>query len=88
VVPIVRTYLVELYVPAEQSGALREVGARARRAAAEMRREGTPVRYVRAHFVPSDETCFHVFEARSMQAVDEASRRAAIDYDRILETQH
>lgn len=32
-----------------------------------------------------DETCFHVFEGPSAQAVGEASRRAALDYDRIVE---
>jgi Protein of unknown function (DUF4242) len=78
-------FLVELYVPAADSSSLREVADRARRAAAHMRREGTAVYYLRSIFVPEDETCFHVFEGPSAQAVGEASRRASIEYDRIVE---
>lgn len=58
---------------------------RAHLAAEQLAREGTPVRYVRSILIPADETCFHVFEGPSAQAVGEASRRAALDYDRIVE---
>jgi hypothetical protein len=78
-------YLVELYVPVAASSGLPKVADRARRAAAEMRREGTAVHYRRSIFVPEDETCFHVFEGPSAEAVGEASRRASIEYDRIVE---
>ncbi len=47
-------------------------------AAGELVREGTPVRYVRMTFLPDDETCFHIFEAASEEAVGEACRRAGI----------
>jgi hypothetical protein len=77
-------YLVEAYVP--RSGALdaraAERGARA--AAGELAREGTPVRYVRMTFLPDDETCFHIFEAASKEAVGEACRRAGIPSGRIV----
>ena len=43
------------------------------------------MRYVRSILIPGDETCFLVFEGLSAQAVGEASRRAALDYDRIVE---
>jgi Nickel responsive protein SCO4226-like len=78
-------YLVELYVSAAQSQGLREVAEQARRATAQMRRDGTLVQYLRSIFVPEDETCFHVFEGPSAEAVGEASRRAAIDFERIVE---
>jgi len=40
---------------------------------------------VRSTFLPEDEVCLHVFEAPSLQAAGEVSRRAAIAYDRIVE---
>lgn len=46
---------------------------------------GTPVRYRRSIAIPEDETCFHVFEGRSVEAVEEVSRRAALEYERIVE---
>ncbi len=47
-------------------------------------REGTPVRYVRMTYLPNDETCFHIFEAASEEAVSEACRRAGIGSGRIV----
>lgn len=32
-----------------------------------------------------DETCFHLFEGPSAEAISELSRRAAIEYERIVE---
>ena len=58
---------------------------RARIAAVQLAHEGSPVRYVRSILIPGDEMCFHVFEGPSAEAVGEASRRAALDYDRIVE---
>lgn len=45
------------------------------------------MRYLRTIFVPEDETCFHLFEAVSADAVAEASKRAAIEHERIVEAQ-
>lgn len=82
---MIKTYLVELYMPSAGPDRLAATADEARRAAEELSREGTPVEYVRSIFIPEDETCFHVFEGPSAQAVGEASRRAALDYDRIVE---
>jgi hypothetical protein len=68
------SYLAEAYTPASPDVA--EIETRARLAAAELSAAGTPVRYVRSIFMPDDETCFHLFEADSPEAVDEAARRA------------
>jgi hypothetical protein len=77
-------YLVEVYVPRSRARAARAAGRDARAAAEALVREGTPVRYVRMTFLPDDETCFHIFEAASEEAVVEACRRAAIGSARIV----
>lgn len=79
-----KSYLVELY----QHRPTREAEAaadRAREAAEQLTREGTPVTYVRSLLIPEDETCFHLFEGVSADAIGRASRRAALDYQRIVE---
>jgi len=78
------TYLVEAYVPRSRASAARTAERDARAAAEELVQEGTPVRYVRMTFLPDDETCFHIFEASSEEAVGEACRRAGIGSGRIV----
>ena len=70
------TYLVEAYMPRSHARDARAAGRRARAAADELSCEGTAVRYVRTTFLPDDETCFHLFEAVSGNAVEEVARRA------------
>jgi hypothetical protein len=82
---VARSYLVEVYTPRDNREALAATVSRARAAALALRHEGVPVRYLRPIYVPEDETCFHVFEAPSAQAVGEASRRAGLNHDRIVE---
>lgn len=76
-------FLVEVYTPAV--AALAEIQERARTAATELSESGKPARYVRSIVVPGDETCFHLFEAASAEVVLEASRRAGISPQRIVE---
>jgi hypothetical protein len=47
-------------------------------------RQGVSVRYVRTTLVPGDETCFHLFEAASHDAVAEVCRLAGIESPRIV----
>jgi hypothetical protein len=77
-------YLVEAYVPRSHSREARAAERDARAAAAELVREGTPIRYVRMTFLPNDETCFHIFETASKEHVSEACRRAGIGSGRIV----
>ena len=72
------SYLVERYLPA--TGA-----ANIDAAVAGINASDGRVRHLRATFVPEDETCFHVVEAPSLEAVREALKRAAITYERIVE---
>jgi hypothetical protein len=76
-----RSYLVELYQPAGSDAGAEQACA----AATELTREGTEVRYLHSIVIPADDTCFHLFEAASAEAVDQVSRRAAFEYERIVE---
>jgi hypothetical protein len=78
-------YLVEVYHSGLCAEELPEAAVRARAAARELTDEGRPVRYLRATFVPEDETCFYLYEAATAGAVEEASKRAGISHGRIVE---
>lgn len=68
--------MIELYVSRTDAAEAERSAARTRRAAEEMAREGIPVRLVRSIFVPEDETCLLLVEARSGDVVRELARRA------------
>jgi hypothetical protein len=76
-------FLVEAYMPATSD--LIDLDARARLAATRLTEAGTEVRYMRAIFVPDDETCFLLFEAATSDAVHAASERAGLSAQRIVE---
>ena len=77
-------YLAEWYIPRSQSRKAHAAARDVRTAAEELTREGTPVRYVRTTLLPDDETCFHIFEATTQEAVGETCRRAGIATGRIV----
>lgn len=76
-------FLVELYVPRADGAALESSERRARLAAEELTREGSPVRYMRSIFVPEDEVCFFLYEAASTDDVEKAARRASLPFDHV-----
>lgn len=78
-----QTYLVEHYRPGVDVGALKRWAARVREAAAEMEREGKPVRYRRSAIVPADESLLCVLEAASEALVRETYERAGIPFERL-----
>jgi hypothetical protein len=78
-------FLLEFYVPRSDDTAVIAASDRARCAAAELRRRGTPVRYLRSIFVSEDETCFFVYEAESADNVRHAARLAGLPSARIVE---
>jgi hypothetical protein len=80
----VPSFLVETYVPHSHLEDIRTTANCARAIAELLSIGGTPVRHVRATFLPDDETCFHVFEAASEDAVGEVCRRAGIHSARIV----
>ncbi len=77
------TFLVEHYRPGLTADELGAWAARVRDMAAEMEREGHPVRYLRATIVPTDESLLCLIEAASEQLVHEAYARAGIPFERI-----
>jgi hypothetical protein len=79
----VAEYLVELYVSRADSAALDASARNARAAAQELTSEGRPVRYLRSIFVPEDETCFLLYEAAEADDVEEAARRASLQFDHV-----
>ena len=78
-------FLVELYVSRSGGAAVERGAGRARLAAEELTREGTPVRYLRSIFIPEDETCFYLYEARNAYDVAEAARKAGLSVDHVTE---
>ncbi len=73
-------FLVESYV-AGSPAAFDHARERARLTA----ERGTDVRYVESTYVPGDETVMHLFDAPSVAALEEAGRRAGLEFERIVE---
>jgi hypothetical protein len=84
--PNQRTFIVECYSPGIDRDSVEADGARASSVAADMRRDGVSVRYLHAMFMSTDEVVFHVFIADDARSVDEASRRAGVRFERIVES--
>jgi hypothetical protein len=78
-------FLVEQYVSRADPEAVGRDVQRVRRAAVELTAEGTPVTFLRSIFVPADETCFFLFEAGSLDVVQEAARRASLSFEHVAE---
>jgi len=81
-----RVFLVETYLSKLDTDGALGIAERAVVAAEDLRGAGMPVRYVQSIFIPADETCFHIFEARSEADARTAASRAGIDFERVLET--
>jgi hypothetical protein len=80
------SYLVESYHPRGHPAALPAEAARARSAAQGLWAEGKRIRYLRSALLPGDELCLHLFEADSAGLVSQASERAGISPERVVET--
>ena len=74
-----RSSVVESYVAASPE-AFDDACDRARRAA----ETASGIRYVDTTYLPGDETVLHLFDAPSVDALDEAGRRAGLEFERIV----
>ncbi len=81
-------FLLEVFVSRSRASDLAAAEQRVREATERVSHDGALVAYVGATYVPEDETCFLVFESGSRDAVGEASRRAALAYQRIVHADH
>ena len=73
-------FLVESYV-ADSSAAFDDARERARLTA----EQSAEVGYVESTYVPGDQTVLHLFDAPSVAALEEAGRRAGLQFERIVE---
>lgn len=78
-------YLVERYLPGIDGEGVRALAARLRAACAQLRDDGTPVRYLGSLFLPGEESCFCRFEAPSVEAAARLNELAGTPYARISE---
>lgn len=76
-------FLVERYLTADEAGALSVSIGRLSLVCADPTATGLSVRYLHSTFVPTEETCFCVFEAASIDAVEAVNRAAGFRFDRI-----
>lgn len=58
---------------------------RVRATAGTMARGGTPIRHLRSIVVPVDEAVFCVFDAASMDLIEQLYDRAGVRFDRIVD---
>lgn len=77
-------FLVERYLPRSHAAEIEAEVGRARIAAESLTDDGRPVRYLRTTVLPDDETCFHLFEAGSVDVVSELCVRAGLLHARIV----
>jgi uncharacterized protein DUF4242 len=78
-------FIVERYLPAVRHGELAAAVARDQRAAEGMTAAGISVRHLSTIYVPSDESCFSLFDAPSADALRQAQERAGIGFERIVQ---
>ena len=81
-----RTFLVECYKPGLDRAEVESAAERVVTASAELRAEGREVEYVGAILVPADEAVFHVFAAECAGTAREASLRASVQHERVVES--
>jgi hypothetical protein len=79
----VKRFLVELYVSRCKASDFDEEAQRVRSVSDDLSRRGLQIRYLRSLFLPEEETCFHLFEASGLEAVEEAVQSAGLECERI-----
>ncbi|HEX6332441.1 MAG TPA: nickel-binding protein [Actinomycetota bacterium] len=83
-----RRFLVERYVSGITEDQVVSGADRLREATDQMSREGVDIHHLGSTFVPSEGTVFSLFQGPSQESVEEANRRAAYPFHRIVEAIH
>ena len=81
-----RSYLVECFSPGVLQDEVESAAMRADEACRELSDRGGSIEYGGALLLPGDEVVLHLFTSDSEDVVRDASERAALSYERILET--
>ena len=79
-----KTFLVEHYWPGVTVEVFSAAAGRVHASAQELARNGSPIRYLHATFVPEDEAAFCVFDAESADLIDLAYLHAGVRYERLV----
>lgn len=79
-------FVAECYAPASGVDASAAGLVRVRAACADLRAAGAEVVYLGALIVPDDELAFHVFVAPEAGDVQQVSRRAGLQVERVMES--
>ena len=79
------TFVVETYLSRDAEGEPDLTVSRATEAATQLQGSGQAIRYLRAIFIPDDETCLLLFDADAAEVVRTAASRAGLDPDRVVE---
>lgn len=80
-----RRYLVEVYWSGVTEPQVVQTMRRVHQAAQDLIGEGSEISCLSAFFIPDDEVAFCLFDAASIETVDEACRLAELPFDRILQ---
>jgi hypothetical protein len=81
-------YVAECFLPGLTRTTVEVLDARAKQSAEALTLEGKPVRYLGSTLFPSDEVVFFEFEGASAEVVRQASERAELPFERIIESIH
>jgi hypothetical protein len=84
----VPTYLVERYLPRAAGAQLAEIVRTAQAAARQAGDSPGTIRCLAVTLVPGDELCYCLFEAPTIEAVQQAHELAQIPCERIVEAFH
>jgi Protein of unknown function (DUF4242) len=85
-VALKRSFVVECFWPGVGPVQVEQGATAARRHAEALTREGAQVAFTGSIFVPDDEVVFYLFDGVSTEAVREACTRAAIPFERVVES--
>jgi hypothetical protein len=77
-------FLVEHYWPDATPATFRAIAERVRVAVDDMAGSGAAVQFLHSTFVPEEESALCVFLSSAPELVEEAYRRAGVNFDRII----